>query len=65
MKELVLVHPLRVKGVFQTAFREPRNSWERLATGEYLVRPEGSEDEFLLPSTSVAYERRGRSSKSK
>ena len=61
MKELVLVHPVKVGRIDQYRFRESaEQSWERLANGDYVLRPAGSQEEFVLPATSVRYESRAR-----
>jgi hypothetical protein len=64
MKELCLVHSVRTKRGPLSVFREnERQRWERQSNGDYLLQIEGEVDEFLLPSTSVAYERRARAGK--
>lgn len=66
MKELCLVHPIRVKSIFQTTFREgPDQSWERLANGDVIVRPQGVQEEYLVPAVNVKYEMRTRTAAAK
>lgn len=62
MRELHLVHTIRIgREPNVGVLKEGPNAWERMPNGDFLVKATGApDDEFVIPSSNVKFEKRPR-----